>query len=149
MSRLALPGGRPSTDTVPADAGCRPTSMRRNVGLPGPLGPSTATNSPALTGRARPDQSGRPPAAQARPAAPLAAGREAPPADGAGVTSSELWTDLPVAAASALAKASSWRTCQSWNVAPLGVSVSVTVTVGIPAFLARSTSAVTSGVEFW
>src|SRR5437763_8890339 len=50
---------------------------------------------------------------------------------------------------SADASACSSFACQSWNLAEKGVSVSVMGTTGMPFFLARSTWACTSGVEFW
>src|SRR6185369_8949729 len=56
---------------------------------------------------------------------------------------------LPVPWASACISAFSWASCQSWNVAPAGVSVSVMVVTGIPLARAASTCACTSGVAFW
>jgi hypothetical protein len=43
--------GRPSSLTSPALAGSRPATMRRNVVLPQPEGPTTAMNSPRSTTR--------------------------------------------------------------------------------------------------
>src|SRR5580700_2349174 len=48
----SLPGwrtARPSSSTSPADACSRPATMRRNVVLPQPLGPTTEMNSPRAT----------------------------------------------------------------------------------------------------
>ena len=56
---------------------------------------------------------------------------------------------LPVAWASAACRMVSCRTCQSWNDAPAGVRVSVTVVTGMPALRAALTCAWTSGVAFW
>src|SRR5205807_8915362 len=56
---------------------------------------------------------------------------------------------FPVAWARACVSAVSWATCQSWNDAPAGVSVSVIVVTGIPAVLASVTWAWMSGVVFW
>src|SRR5437763_49848 len=55
----------------------------------------------------------------------------------------------PVARASARRSASSWRTCQAWNVVPVGTSVSVTVTISIPFRRAAEVRRWTSGVAFW
>lgn len=55
----------------------------------------------------------------------------------------------PPACVSASCNAFIWVDCQSWNDAAAGVSVSVISVTGMPAFLAASTWAWTSGVEFW
>src|SRR5439155_14751255 len=55
---------------------------------------------------------------------------------------------LPGAWARASARLCSSLACHSWNDAPFGVSVSVTVVTGIPTFFALVTRAFTSGVEF-
>ena len=59
--RPASPGGRPRTVAVPSDRGSTPRAALTRVDLPTPLGPRTATNSPAATsGRRRTRWSGRP-----------------------------------------------------------------------------------------
>src|SRR5580700_4959817 len=60
----SLPGwrtARPSSSTSPEDARSRPATMRKNVVLPQPLGPTTAMNSPRATSRLMPRSASRSP----------------------------------------------------------------------------------------
>src|SRR5580693_6989145 len=60
----SLPGSRtarPSSSTSPALACSRPATMRRNVVLPQPLGPTTEMNSPRSTARLMPRSASRSP----------------------------------------------------------------------------------------
>src|SRR5438270_1944091 len=64
MSRLAAAGSRarstPSTSTWPASGASRPVTMRSEVVLPAPFGPSSAYSSPRRTSRSMPSTAGRP-----------------------------------------------------------------------------------------
>ena len=44
-------GGVSRTLSCPADGQCRPSSIRKSVVFPAPLGPMTATNSPGRTSK--------------------------------------------------------------------------------------------------
>src|SRR5579862_167266 len=60
----SVPGSRtarPSSSTSPEDACSRPATMRKNVVLPQPLGPTTEMNSPRATSRLMPRSASRPP----------------------------------------------------------------------------------------
>src|SRR6516162_9490277 len=52
---------RPSSSTLPALAGSSPATMRRNVVLPQPDGPTRAMNSPRSTARSMPSSTFRSP----------------------------------------------------------------------------------------
>src|SRR5207237_9522574 len=54
MAGLPRMGGRPSTRTGPGWGRSRPSSRRRSVDLPAPLGPSTPTISPAAISKLAP-----------------------------------------------------------------------------------------------
>src|SRR5439155_24188282 len=54
----------------------------------------------------------------------------------------------PAASWRAASRPWSWRTCQAWNVAPAGTSVSVIVATGMPTALASSIWRWMSGVAF-
>ncbi len=55
-----------------------------------------------------------------------------------------------MAVASAAAIVCNWRACQAWKLAVAGVSVSVTVAIGMPVRLGLFVlSRFTSGVVFW
>src|SRR6266536_334681 len=61
MASLPLRTRWPRTVTLPSLSGCTPSTALRSVDLPEPLGPSTATSSPAPTERSTPCQTVRPP----------------------------------------------------------------------------------------
>src|SRR5581483_9197494 len=69
MSWLRRPGRSPRTSSDPPATGCRPSSIRRNVDLPAPLGPSTATTWPPAIVTSRPPKSTRPATRAETPAA--------------------------------------------------------------------------------
>ena len=131
----------PSRSRAAAD----PRTTFNSVDLPTPLGPRTATNVPGPMARSTPLHSRRSPNRTEAPRVWMTSAE----VDASKLASRRVCFIGRSPRAGRLRALGAEPTCQSWNVAPAGTSVSVIVVTGMPAASRLVDLRWTSGVAFW